>query len=33
MSRLSTKRPGNLVNLWLIPVYKNISKGLDHDRI
>ena len=33
MSRLSTKRPSNLAKLWLIPVYKNISKGLDQDKI
>ena len=27
MSRLSTKRPSNLVKLWLIPVYRKFSKG------
>ena len=33
MSRLSTKMPINLEKPQLIPVYRNISKGPNHDRI
>ena len=33
MSRLSTKRPSNLVKLRLIPVYRNISKGPNQNKI